>query len=97
METKRILQTTIFLFIFRAMSASLQLNELKCSQVGMNGPCSAFDCVAVDCLSYGCSDCVDACEPSSCRDIDVECISEGLVCRCCGGIGIKEQSIKQPK
>jgi hypothetical protein len=53
----------------------------------MNGGCPVIDCLAENCLKSGCGDCLDECEGVNCAAVDVECMSEGLVCRCvCGGI-----------
>jgi hypothetical protein len=53
----------------------------------MNGRCPVIDCLAENCLDFGCGNCLEECESVKCSTLDVECMSEGLVCRCvCGGI-----------
>src|SRR5271156_4723804 len=58
----------------------------QCRRVGMNGGCPVIDCLTENCLNFGCENCLEECEGVNCATMNVECMSEGLVCRCvCGG------------
>jgi hypothetical protein len=87
--TMTIVKTIVLLAIVSTctIASPMPIAPPQCRRVGMNGGCPVIDCLAENCLKSGCVDCLDECESVNCAAVDVECMSEGLVCRCvCGGI-----------